>query len=110
MTNFAKNIHMIKHIVMWTIREGETSRSKVERMAEVKARLSALPEEISEIQSLEVHFNSFSASPDNYDVLLIATFGTWADLEVYQKHPAHVQVAEYIKNVRHNRAVVDYEY
>ncbi len=101
---------MIKHIVMWTIREGDTPRAKVERMAEVKARLSALPEEISEIESLEVFFNSPLAVPDNFDVLLSATFRTWADLEAYQRHPAHVRVAEYIKNIRHQRAVVDYEY
>jgi hypothetical protein len=101
---------MIKHIVMWTIREGENPRAKVERMAEVKARLSALPEEISEIESMEVFFNSPLAAPNNFDVLLSATFRTWADLEAYQKHPAHVQVAEYIKNIRHQRAVVDYEY
>lgn len=101
---------MIKHIVMWTIREGETPRAKVERMAEVKARLNSLPEEISEIDGMEVYFNAPSASPDNYDVLLIATFRSWADLEAYQIHPAHVKVAEYIRNVRQNRAVVDYEY
>jgi len=95
---------------MWTIREGETPRAKVERMAEVKARLSALPEEISEIDTLEVYFNSPSAPPDNYDVLLISTFRSWADLDAYQKHPAHVLVAEYIRNVRQSRAVVDYEY
>jgi hypothetical protein len=95
---------------MWTIREGENPRAKVERMAEVKARLSALPEEISEIESLEVFFNSPLAAPNNFDVLLSATFRTWADLEAYQKHPAHIQVAEYIKNIRHQRAVVDYEY
>ena len=33
---------MIKHIVMWTIKEGETPRAKFERMAEVKARILGL--------------------------------------------------------------------
>jgi hypothetical protein len=59
---------------------------------------------------MDVFFNSPSAAPDNYDVLLVATFRSWADLDAYQKHPAHLMVADYIRNVRQNRAVVDYEY
>jgi hypothetical protein len=100
---------MIKHIVMWTIREGETTRIKYERMAEVKARLVALKDKIREICSLEVNFNSPSASGDNYDVVLIAEFNSWADLEAYQKHPDHIEVAEYLKNVRQNKAAIDFD-
>jgi hypothetical protein len=99
---------MIRHIVMWTIREGETPRIKLERMAEVKSRILGLKDQISEIVKLEVFFNTPMAPADNYDVLLVSEFRTWADLEVYQQHPAHVEVAEYIKNVKQNRAAVDY--
>ena len=101
---------MIKHIVMWTIREGETARIKFERMAEVKARLIALKDKIKEISNLDVYFNSPSASADNYDVVLIAEFNSWADLDVYQKHPDHLEVVEYLRNVRLNRATLDFEF
>jgi hypothetical protein len=101
---------MIKHIVMWTIREGETPRAKFERMAEVKARLMALTEVISEIVSFEVYFNSPAAPGDNYDVVLVSEFSTWADLDAYQKHPQHLEIVEYLKNVRQNRAAIDFEY
>jgi hypothetical protein len=101
---------MIKHIVMWNIREGETSRARFERMAEVKARLLELKGRIKEIVSLEVHFKSPSAPDDNFDVILVSEFNSWADLEAYRNHPAHVEVAEYLNNVRQNRAAIDYEF
>ena len=95
---------------MWTIREGETTRTKFERMAEVKARLVALKDIIQEICDLDVHFNAPSAAPDNYDVVLTAEFNNWADLEAYQKHPAHLEVVDYLKNVRRNKAAIDFEF
>ena len=101
---------MIKHIVMWTIKEGETSRMKFERMAEVKARLMELKSKVSVIASLEVFFNSPLAPQDNFDVVLVCEFNTWADLEQYKIHPHHVEVAAYINNVRQNRAAIDFEF
>ena len=101
---------MIKHIVMWTIGEGETPRAKFERMAEVKARILGLKDVIHEIVSIEVFFNSPMAPGDNYDVVLISVFKSWADLDTYKNHPAHIEVGEYIKNVKKNRAAIDYEF
>jgi Stress responsive A/B Barrel Domain len=101
---------MIKHIVMWTIKEGETSRMKFERMAEVKARLLELKAKVSVVASLEVFFNSPLAPQDNFDVVLVSEFNTWADLEQYKIHPDHVEVAAYINNVRQNRAAIDFEF
>ena len=101
---------MIKHIVMWTIRSGETSGSKPERMAEVKTRILGLKGKIKEIVSMEVNYNSPSASDDNYDVIMISEFRSWEELEVYQNHPDHQEVVEYIRNVRQNRAAIDYEF
>ncbi|MBN1416379.1 MAG: Dabb family protein [Bacteroidales bacterium] len=100
---------MIRHIVMWTIRETGTPRGKLEAMAELKSKLLALKEQIREIRNLEVHFNSISAPQDNFEVILESEFASWTDLETYRKHPAHVAVAEYVKNIRQSRAVIDYE-
>lgn len=101
---------MIKHIVLWTIRDTGNPRGKLEVMAELKSKLLALREEIREVKSLEVHFNAISAPQDNFEVVLECEFDSWADLETYQRHAAHVEVAEYVRNVRQNRASIDYEY
>ena len=101
---------MIKHMVMWTIREGDTPRSKFEKMAEMKSRLLNLKEEIREIRSMEVLFNSPLAPQDNDDIVLVCEFSSWAELESYQMHPEHQKVVEYVKNVRKDRACIDIEY
>lgn len=95
---------------MWTIKDGETPRAKFERMAEAKARILGLKDQIREIVSLEVYFNSPGARGNNYDVVLISEFKSWADMDTYLNHPAHVEVGEYIANVKQNRASVDYEF
>lgn len=101
---------MIKHFVMWTIKEGETPGKKFERMVEMKSRLLDLKRHIREIGAIDVNFNSPMVPQNNYDVILQCEFSSWADLELYQKHPAHVEVAEYIKNIRDNRAAIDFEF
>jgi Stress responsive A/B Barrel Domain len=40
--------------------------------------------------------------------VLYSEFNTEQDLELYQKHPEHVKVAEFIAKARERRAVVDY--
>ena len=95
---------------MWTVKEGETARVKFERMAEMKARLLELKGQIREIVSLEVGFNAPSAAADNYDVILISEFNSWSDLDTYQQHPAHMEVAEYVRNVKQTRSAIDYEF
>lgn len=101
---------MIKHIVMWTIKEGDTPRSKYENMAELKVRTLALKSRIKEIVNLDVYFNSPTAPADNFEVILIGEFNSWADLATYQKHPAHQEVVEFVKNVRQTRAAIDFEF
>jgi len=101
---------MVRHIVMWTIRETGSPRGKLEAMAELKSRLLGLKEEIRVIKDLTVHFNSISAPQDNFEVILESEFASWADLETYQKHPSHMAVAEYVKNIRQSRAAIDYEF
>jgi hypothetical protein len=100
---------MIRHIVLWTIQEGDHPDVKLDRMVEVKARLMSLKDQIPEIHHFEVQLNATNAPKDNYDVILIGDFNSWADLQTYQKHPAHLLVGDYIKNVKQDRSCIDFE-
>jgi hypothetical protein len=60
--------------------------------------------------SSEVKINSESASKDNYDLVLVADYNNWDDLNAYIVNPLHKAVGEFMKNVRESRACVDYEY
>lgn len=99
---------MIKHIVMWTIKENADGKSKQENIRQLKEKLEALPDLIPEIQFYEVGVN-FCESDSAYDVALISHFENRSDLKNYQTHPDHVKVAEFVAKIRDRGVVVDYE-
>ncbi len=96
---------MVKHIVTFKL-----SGSKEERMAiaeSFKKALLPLPEQIEELQSMEVGINSNPA--EDWDVVLTAIVPTMADVAVYAKHPAHIAAASLLGSHKEARACVDYE-
>jgi hypothetical protein len=98
---------MIKHIVMWKIKEASEFGPKEKVMPEVKKRLLALKSHIAEIRHMEVGLNI----PDvhgNYDVVLVTTFESLDDLNKYQQNATHQEVAAFIGKVRDERACVDF--
>ena len=99
---------MIKHVVCWKLYENRQGKDKESISSAIKAQLYKLKDEITEIQFMEVGVNAPEASIDNYDVVLIAEFKNFKDLETYQKHPAHVRFKEFIKPLRSNKIAVDY--
>ncbi len=100
---------MLKHIVMWRLKESAEGRTKEQNAIHAKEMLDLLPFRIKEIKTLEVGINAMN-SPTSYDLVLIVDFANILDLQAYQAHPEHVKVAEYILKIREARAVVDYEY
>jgi hypothetical protein len=99
---------MIRHCVLWTLKENAEGTSKEENARKVISALRELPHSIGEIRHCEVGLNK-TGSPDAYDIGLCMEFNTMADLEIYQKHPAHLRFVEFIRKVREKRAVVDFE-
>lgn len=102
------NIDMIKHIVMWTIKKEVDGVSKEENLKKLQTMLVGLKSTIPVIQKLEAGLN-FNPGAMAFDIVLYSEFRNKEDLEIYQKHPDHVRVGDYIGKVRDLRAVVDYE-
>lgn len=101
-------INMIKHIVMWTIKDQAEGETKQENLNKMRSMLEELPKKISLIKSFEVGMNKYP-SDAAADISLISTFASKADLDVYQNHPEHKKVGEFIGKIRIQRFVVDYE-
>lgn len=99
---------MIKHIVLWKLKENAEGKSKAENAAKLKKELEALASKIREIRKLEIGINS-NTSQDAYDLGLVSEFATREDLDMYQKHPEHQRVAGLLRKLRDSRIVVDYE-
>ncbi|WP_097027478.1 Dabb family protein [Clostridium peptidivorans] len=99
---------MIKHIVMWKLKEFAEGNDKAENAKIIKTDLENLQEKINELKFVEVGIN-INNSPQAYDVVLYSQFESVEDLNIYQNHPEHVKLAEFAKKVVNERVVVDYE-
>ncbi len=98
---------MIRHVVVWTMKESANGATKAENMRTVKSMLDALPTQIPQIRRMEVGFHC-TGPRDAADIALVADFDTPEDLQTYQDHPAHQKVVEFLRKVRDTRLVVDY--
>jgi len=99
---------MIKHIVMWTLKDSAAGADKAANAKKMKELLEALPGRIACLRALEVGVDVFAAAPA-CDVVLYSEFATRADLDAYQIHPEHLKVVEFVKQVVSARSVLDYE-
>jgi Stress responsive A/B Barrel Domain. len=99
---------MIKHVVMFTINP-DLGLDKKATQLQMKEKLESLKGKIEGMVSLEVGINQ-NTNPEAFDVCLITVHNTWQDLQHYQDHPLHQEVAKFIGSVRKGRAVADFEF
>lgn len=99
---------MIKHIVMWKLKEFAEGADKKRNAKRMKIELEALRTTVPHITHIEVGINCMG-SDASYDVALYSEFATEKDLDNYQKHPDHLAVADFIGKIREKRVVVDYK-
>jgi len=99
---------MVKHIVMWTLKDSAAGADKAANARKMKEQLEALTGKIPFLQELSVGIDVFAATPP-CDVILYSSFATRADLDAYQIHPEHLKVVEFVKQVVASRSVLDYE-
>jgi len=97
---------MVKHIVMWKLKDFAEGKSKEENIKFIKAELENLANIIPQIKFLEVGENIL---PDkDYDAVLYSEFESVEDVEIYQNHTEHKKVAAYIAKIRDGRVSGDY--
>ena len=99
---------MIKHVVMWKLKDSAEGKSKKENALIIKSKLESLKQKIKEIKHIEVGININDAA-DSYDVVLYSEFDSLENLNIYRNHPEHLKVGELVSAVRLERKVVDYE-
>ncbi len=98
---------MIKHVVMWKLKDFAEDADKARNAKRIKIELEALKNTIPQIFHLEVGINILEADAA-YDVVLFSVFKNEKDLELYQNHPNHRAAAAFVNKVKEDRVVVDY--
>ena len=99
---------MIKHIVMWRLKNGEHDRDGEAMALEVKHRIEAMRGAIPGLRHIEGGVD-FGRSGASCDVVLYAELESREALAGYQVHPAHENFKAFIGPRQIERHLVDYE-
>lgn len=99
---------MVKHVILWKVKEEYDGTKKEEIKAAVKAGLEGLQGQIPGLLEIQVHTNGLASS--NADLMLDSSFESEEALKGYAIHPAHVAVAdEKVRPYMEIRLCLDYE-
>lgn len=98
---------MVKHIVLFKLKEEIPAAQKEEAMRRFKEAIEALPAVIPFIRRIEVGLNINPA--EAWNIALYSEFDTLDDVKAYAVHPAHVAAGKLLAEVKESRACTDYE-
>jgi hypothetical protein len=96
------------HIVIWRLKESANGKSAQENALEMRRRFEALRGVIPDMPRLDLGID-VSRGEQSADVALYTEFTSSAAHDVYQAHPAHLEIVAFVKTVVAERRVVDYE-
>ncbi len=98
---------MIKHIVMWQLKDHAEGADKAANAVKMKALLDACNGIVPGMLKLEVAI----AQPDleaTYDVVMYSEFTSSVALDAYKNHPQHQALKPFVGAVRLARQCMDY--
>ena len=97
---------MVRHIILWKLKESMTDEEKTAARAEAKRRLEALNGQIEGLISLKVITDRLPSS--NADMMLDSSFADAEALAGYQVNPKHLEAAGYVRSVVESRLCLDF--
>lgn len=99
---------MVKHIILWQLKDELSDEEKKNVMAGIKEGLEGLKGIVPGLLEIKVQTEKLASS--NADVLLDSTLESEDALKGYAIHPAHVAVADTkVRPFTKSRVCIDYE-
>lgn len=98
---------MVKHIIIWKLKDEYSASQKSKYMEKIKKDLEALSGKIPGLVEIKVQTTSLPSSSG--DLMLDTTFLSEEALKDYQKNPDHLSVATFVRSVVGSRLSLDYE-
>ena len=98
---------MVRHIILWDLRDDMTAEEKAAKALEIKQGLEGLKGVIEGLEDISVRIDLLDSS--NADIMLDSTFADKAALAAYQTHPSHLAVAAVVKSAAAHRSCADFE-
>ncbi|MGN0771286.1 MAG: Dabb family protein [Christensenellales bacterium] len=95
---------MIKHVVMYKLKSNSDADKQqlVDKFMSMQGKIDVL----KSIQSGK----DCLASDRSFDVVLICTFDSLEDMNIYKEHPVHIPVMQYVRSVVEKSHSVDFEF
>ena len=97
---------MVRHIILWKLKESFTEEEKAAARAEAKRRLESLNGRIEGMCELKVITDRLPTS--TADMMLDSSFTDAEALAGYQKNPLHLEAAGYVRSVVESRLCLDF--
>ncbi len=99
---------MVKHIILWQLKDELSAEEKATLKAEMKTALEALQGKIPGLLDIKVQYECLESS--NAEVMLDTSFEDEASLKGYAVHPLHVEAANTkVRPFTKVRLCMDYE-
>ena len=99
---------MVKHIILWTLKDEFSADEKAKIKAEIKESLEGLMGKIPGLLEIKVNTNPLQSS--NVDLMLDSSFVDEDALKGYAVHPEHVAVADgKVRPFTATRSCIDFE-
>lgn len=98
---------MVKHIVLFKLKDEVPETDKLVVMNKFKEAIEALPAKISVIRKIEVGLNMNPG--ESWHIALYSEFDNLNDVKFYATHPDHVAAGKIIAQAKESRSCVDYE-
>ena len=99
---------MVKHIILWQLKDEFTTEEKDSIKKGIKEGLESLQGKIPGLLDIRVRYEALESS--NAEVMLDATFENADALKNYRTHPEHVQVADTkVRPYTKTRMCMDYQ-
>lgn len=100
---------MVKHIILWQLKDEFSGIEKNDIKAGIKMGLEGLLGKIPGLTEIKVETEGLSSS--NADVMLCSVFENEDALKGYAIHPAHVEVADTkVRPYTKTRLCLDFEF
>ncbi|MCX6245798.1 MAG: Dabb family protein [Bacteroidetes bacterium] len=100
---------MIRHIVMFRLREYTTPEEKQKAIEALRNELLSMRKKIGVIRDFEVGVN-FTMVDSAFDLVINSSFESHDALKAYQVHPDHQAFILFNKDYSVKKAIIDYEF
>ncbi len=99
---------MVKHIILWNLKDEFSAEEKAEIKRNIKINIEALVGKVPGLIDMKINIDPLPSS--TADLMLDSTLESFEALKGYATHPEHVYAADtFVRPYTVNRSCLDFE-